>query len=179
MFVTRRSVARDLSTWMPPTFHGRVTACVAPKSAAAVGGLCAPTQRATPFPKQPRRVRASTGARACDPTFQHFNPPELGTKHQPFAWKDSMQIAGNLPICSERRSNSRMQRAEAAQCRLCHAARPDTGMPRIAAPRRVVWNPTVRISGRRRARWACGQAGRQIPEVGAGSCPNPAHAGLP
>ena len=27
-----------------------------------------------------------------------------------------------------------------------------------AAPRRFVWNPTVRIGGRRRARWACGQA---------------------
>jgi methionine-rich copper-binding protein CopC len=26
-----------------------------------------------------------------------------------------------------------------------------------AAPRRFVWNPTVRIDGRRRARWACGQ----------------------
>jgi hypothetical protein len=25
------------------------------------------------------------------------------------------------------------------------------------APRRFVWNPTVRIDGRRRARWACGQ----------------------
>jgi hypothetical protein len=25
-------------------------------------------------------------------------------------------------------------------------------------PRRFVWNPTVRMAGRRRARWACGQA---------------------
>jgi len=26
------------------------------------------------------------------------------------------------------------------------------------APRHFVWNPTLRIAGRRRARWACGQA---------------------
>ena len=28
----------------------------------------------------------------------------------------------------------------------------------LVAPRRFVWNPTVRIAGRSRARWACGQA---------------------
>ena len=33
--------------------------------------------------------------------------------------------------------------------------RPPVG---VLAPRRFVWNPTVRIAGRRRARWACGQA---------------------
>jgi TRAP-type C4-dicarboxylate transport system permease large subunit len=28
----------------------------------------------------------------------------------------------------------------------------------MLAPRRFVWNPTLRMAGRRRARWACGQA---------------------
>ena len=33
-----------------------------------------------------------------------------------------------------------------------------TGEAGPSAPRRFVWNPTLRIAGRSRARWACGQA---------------------
>lgn len=42
---------------------------------------------------------------------------------------------------------------------------------RIAAPRRFVWNPTVRIPGRRRARWACGQAASEPVHMSTGRQP--------
>ena len=39
------------------------------------------------------------------------------------------------------------------------------------APRRFVWNPTVRIDGRRRARWACGQAAFEPVHMSTGRLP--------
>jgi hypothetical protein len=41
----------------------------------------------------------------------------------------------------------------------------------IRAPRRFVWNPTVRIAGRRRARWACGQAAFESVHMSTGRLP--------
>ncbi len=43
--------------------------------------------------------------------------------------------------------------------------------PYLAAPRRFVWNPTVRINGRRRARWACGQAAFEPVHMSTGRLP--------
>ncbi len=42
---------------------------------------------------------------------------------------------------------------------------------RVGAPRRFVWNPTVRINGRRRARWACGQAAFEPVHMSTGRLP--------
>ena len=39
------------------------------------------------------------------------------------------------------------------------------------APRRFVWNPTVRIAGHRRARWACGQAAFEPVHMSTGQLP--------
>jgi hypothetical protein len=41
----------------------------------------------------------------------------------------------------------------------------------FAAPRRFVWNPTVRIAGHRRARWACGQAAFEPVHMSTGQLP--------
>jgi hypothetical protein len=41
----------------------------------------------------------------------------------------------------------------------------------LGAPRRFVWNPTVRIDGRRRARWACGQAAFEPVHMSTGRLP--------
>jgi hypothetical protein len=41
----------------------------------------------------------------------------------------------------------------------------------LKAPRRFVWNPTVRIDGRRRARWACGQAAFEPVHMSTGRLP--------
>ena len=42
---------------------------------------------------------------------------------------------------------------------------------RTTAPRRFVWNPTVRIAGRSRARWACGQAAFEPVHMSTGRQP--------
>jgi transposase InsO family protein len=41
----------------------------------------------------------------------------------------------------------------------------------LPAPRRFVWNPTVRMAGRRRARWACGQAAFEPVHMSTGRQP--------
>ena len=44
-------------------------------------------------------------------------------------------------------------------------------MASVLAPRRFVWNPTVRIGRRRRARWACGQAAFEPVHMSTGRLP--------
>jgi hypothetical protein len=45
-------------------------------------------------------------------------------------------------------------------------------VPRVPpAPRRFVWNPTVRIDGRRRVRWACDQAAFEPVHMSTGLLP--------
>ena len=53
----------------------------------------------------------------------------------------------------------------------CTATRHSSTETALPAPRRFVWNPTLKIAGRSRARWACGQAAFEPVHMSTGLLP--------
>ena len=86
------------------------------------------------------------------------------------AW---MQVSRALAMSAEKADRDLARSIVAFVQETAHAGL--TPATRTQAPRRFVWNPTLTMAGRRRARWACGQAAFEPVHMSTG----PVVIGLP